>query len=53
MAFFEKSISSLVTICKKNVEKKIHFGIRFCSQFNLTTARFGKRSNIISHLFAS
>ena len=52
IASFEKSSSSLVTICEK-IYVEFIFALGFAQIFNLITARFLKRSNIISHLFAS
>ena len=46
-AFIEKANSSYVKMGKINLE------FIFASNFDFTTASFLKRSNIISHLFAS
>ena len=52
IASFEKTSRSRVKIMEK-INAEFIPALNFAQKFNLTTASFLKRSNIISHLFAS
>ena len=52
IAYFEKTSHSRVKVMEK-INAEFIFCIKFCPKYDLTTASFLKRRNIISHLFAS
>ena len=50
---FAKNANNFFLKNAQYFDVEFNFFSRFCPNFNLTTARFLKRSNIISHLFPS